>query len=199
MTTFSAVRYALWALVIAIVVVVTAAALGLWPGAQRGGAGSSEIGAPFTLTAMDGKPYSWQPEDGPTAVFFGFTFCPDVCPTTLYEMSRWLDEVGPDGDGIRALFVTVDPERDTPEKLDSYLSAFGNRIIGLTGTPQEIEAVAKAFRVYSARVDLEGDDYTMDHTASVLLVRKDGSLMGTIAYGEDGDVAVEKLRRLAAG
>lgn len=199
MTALSAVRYALWALLAGVVIGVTAAALGLFPGAQKGTvSGTATLGAPFTLTAMTGEPYSWEPATGaPHAIFFGFTFCPDVCPTTLYEMTTWLDRLGSDGETIKALFISVDPERDTPEKLANYLSAFDERIVGLTGSQADIDKVAGDFRIYHKRVELDDGDYTMDHTASVLLFKPDGSFFGTIAYGEDADSAVDKLRRLA--
>lgn len=190
-------RYGVWAALLGVVVGVAAAGLGLWPGGERN-AGSGAVGAPFTLTAMTGEPYSWGPEtDTPHAIFFGFTFCPDVCPTTLYEMATWLEQLGSDGEAIKALFITIDPERDTPEKLASYISAFDDRILGLTGSTEALEKVAKDFRIYARKVPLDDGDYTMDHTASILLFRPDGSFFGTIAYGEDTDTAVSKLRKLA--
>lgn len=145
---------------------------------------------PITETAFRGHP---------TAVFFGFTHCPEVCPTTLYELNGWLAKIGDEGKDIRAFFVSIDPERDTPELLKSYVSTVSDRIVGITGEPDKIAAMAKAFGIFARRVELEGGDYTMDHTASVLLLDSAGAFAGTIAYGENPDTAVEKLRRLAKG
>ncbi|MCB1493745.1 MAG: SCO family protein [Rhodobiaceae bacterium] len=199
MTTHKWIRAGLWALIGVVVVGVSLAALGILPGGQRGsGPGGTSLGAPFTLTAMTGEPYHWGPDSGkPHAIYFGFTFCPDVCPTTLFELTNWLDKLGPDGDKIQALFITVDPERDTADKLANYLGAFDKRILGLTGTQAEIEKVAADFRIYHKKVPLEDGDYTMDHTASILLFKADGTFFGTIAYGENEDNAVAKLKRLA--
>ncbi|MEM7302169.1 MAG: SCO family protein [Pseudomonadota bacterium] len=132
----------------------------------------------------------------PSAFFFGFTHCPDVCPTTLYEASTWLKTLGSDGDNLNVYFVSVDPERDTPEVLADYISSFDDRITGLTGTPEAIEDMLKKYRVYARKVKLEDGDYTVDHTASVYLMKKGGSFFGTIAYQQDSDTAVAKLKRL---
>lgn len=135
----------------------------------------------------------------PSLVFFGFTHCPDVCPTTLADMQHWFTELGPDAEDLQAFFVTVDPERDTPEILGQYVGWAGDKVTGLTGEPAEIEKAMDAWSVFAERVPLEGDDYTMNHTASVFLVDADGEFFGTIAYGESADTAIGKLRRLVAG
>lgn len=203
MTKLQMFRYGIWGLIVAIIVVVGAASLGVLPGRtdKSAGPGGTEIGAPFTLTSTTGGVYKWgetgTDPDKAHAIFFGFTLCPEVCPTTLFELTNWMAELGEDSEKIRPLFITIDPERDTAEVLADYISPFDKRIVGLTGTPEEIAAVANAFRVYAAKVPLEGGDYTMDHSASVLLFRADGSLFGTITYGEDSAVAAEKLKRLA--
>lgn len=145
-------------------------------------------GGRFTTADIGGKPY---------AVFFGFTRCPNVCPTTLSDLTLDLEELGPLADRIKVLFVSVDPDRDTPETMKDYLSAFDPRIVGLSGTPEEIAAVAKDFRVYYRKVPTEGDDYTMDHTASVYLMDAKGRLFGTLAFEEDRKMQVAKLKRLA--
>ena len=156
------------------------------------------IGGPFQLVDQNGRAVTEADfSDKPKVIYFGFTFCPDVCPTTLFELTNWLDKLGPDGDKIQALFITVDPERDTADKLANYLGAFDKRILGLTGTQAEIEKVAADFRIYHKKVPLEDGDYTMDHTASILLFKADGTFFGTIAYGENEDNAVAKLKRLA--
>ena len=145
-------------------------------------------GAPITQAAFRGQP---------TALFFGFTHCPEICPTTLYEMDGWLKTLGADGADIRAYFVSIDPERDTPEILGDYVTAVSDRITGITGEPEKVAAMAKSFGIYVRKVDTGGGDYTMDHTASILLLGDDGDFAGTIAYGENADTALAKLKRLA--
>lgn len=136
----------------------------------------------------------------PTAIFFGFTHCPEVCPTTLYELDGWLSQADPDGDDMQALFVTVDPERDQPEILKDYVSNVSDRIIGLSGDPEKVREMARGFKVYFKKVPIDENDpdgdYTMDHTASVFLLDEDGRFRGTISYGENGDTAVKKLQNL---
>jgi protein SCO1 len=155
-------------------------------------------GAPFTLVDHNGAEITERAFRGhPSAVFFGFTHCPEVCPTTLFEMDGWLNTLGEDGKAIRAFFVSVDPERDTPEVMQSYVTNVSERITGITGDPEKIAAMTKSFGIYSRKVELEGGDYTMDHTASVILLDSNGAFSGTIAYGENPDNAVAKLKRLA--
>lgn len=132
----------------------------------------------------------------PSALFFGFTHCPEVCPTTLAEMSAWFETLGDEGRDLRAYFVSIDPERDTPAILGDYVGWVSDRITGLTGSPDQIARLAKAWGVYYARIPLEGKDYTMDHTASVFLLDADGKFQGTIAYREDMATALAKLRNL---
>lgn len=158
------------------------------------------FGGPFTLVDHTGEPITEQAfRDHPTAVFFGFTHCPEVCPTTLFEMDGWLKQLGDEGKEIDAYFVSVDPERDTPQVLGDYVSNVSDRIVGITGDPEKVAEMTKAFGIYVRKVELEGGDYTMDHTASVLLLNEAGDFWGTIAYGENSDTAIEKLKRLAAG
>ena len=169
---------------------------------QRTGKGITEmvgaqIGGPFTLEKTDGSVFTDKDLAGkPYAMFFGFTHCPEVCPTTLWEASGWLKELGTDADRIAIYFVTVDPERDTGELLAEYLTSFDPRITGLTGTNEQIEQIKQAYRVYARKVPLEDGDYTMDHTASMYLMHGDGSFAGTIAYQENSETAIAKLRRL---
>ncbi|MBO6716822.1 MAG: SCO family protein [Rhizobiaceae bacterium] len=158
------------------------------------------FGGPFTLVDQSGGEITERAFRGqPTAVFFGFTHCPEVCPTTLFELDGWLGQLGEQGEEIDAYFVSVDPERDTPEVLGAYVSNVSERITGITGDPEKVAAMAKSFGIYVRKVELDGGDYTMDHTASVLLLDRNGDFWGTIAYGENPDTAVEKLKRLAAG
>lgn len=160
---------------------------------------SDGIGQPFNLVDHNGSEITEKAFEGsPTAVFFGFTHCPEVCPTTLYEMASWLKTLGPDGKPIKAFFITVDPERDTPEVMKSYVSNFTDRIVGITGKPDEIARLAKSWHVYSKKIPLESGDYTMDHTASVFLVDAKGNFKSTIAFRENTDTAVAKLRKLVS-
>jgi protein SCO1/2 len=162
--------------------------------------GGEPFGAPFTLVDQKGAPITEAAFRGhPSVVFFGFTHCPEVCPTTLFELSGWLKTMGDSGKNLNAYFVTVDPERDTPETMNAYVSNFSDRITGITGDPEKVHAMAKAFGIYWKKVDTGDGDYTMDHTASVLLLNAKGDFAGTIAYGESADTAVAKLKRLAAG
>ena len=159
--------------------------------------GGEAYGAPFALVDQHGQPISERAFRGhPSAVFFGFTHCPEVCPTTLFELDGWMGELGEEGDALKAFFVSVDPERDTPEVLDRYVSNVSQRITGITGEPDDVAAMAKAFGIYSRKVPLDGGDYTMDHTASIILLDSHGSFFGTIAYGENPDNALAKLKRL---
>ena len=161
--------------------------------------GGEPYGAPFALVDQKGAPITEAAFRGqPSAVFFGFTHCPEVCPTTLFELDGWLKKLGDDGKNVRAYFVTVDPERDTAAIMDTYVSNVSDRITGITGEPEKVLAMAKAFGIFSRKVDLEGGDYTMDHTASVILLDSDGAFAGTIAYEENPDAALAKLKRLAA-
>jgi len=159
---------------------------------------SNAYGAPFSLTDQNGQPITEAAFRGqPSAVFFGFTHCPEVCPTTLFEMTGWLNKLGDEGKNIRAYFVSVDPERDTPEVMKSYVGNVSDRIMGITGEPDKVHAMAKSFGIFWRKVDLEGGDYTMDHTASVILLDSKGDFAGTIAYEENPDTALAKMKRLA--
>ena len=132
----------------------------------------------------------------PTLMFFGFTYCPDVCPTTLSELQGWMEALGPDADRLNYAFVSVDPERDTPDVMRDYVWAFDKRITPLTGSREQIDAMLRAYRVYAKRVELDDGDYTMDHSAAVYLMNADNKFVGTIAYGEAEENALQKLRRL---
>ncbi|WP_319410992.1 SCO family protein [uncultured Cohaesibacter sp.] len=159
------------------------------------------IGGDFALTDHTGKAVTYADfADKPLAIYFGYTFCPDVCPTTLSEMTLWVEELGEDAKKMNFVFVTVDPERDSQEAMGDYVGAFFDQLIGLRGTREQTDAVIKAYRVYAKKVDDgSGDgDYVMDHTASVFLMKKGGDFSGTIAFGEAHDSAVEKLRNLIA-
>jgi protein SCO1/2 len=157
---------------------------------------SSSVGGPFTLTDQNGNTVTDATFKGePFLVFFGFTHCPDVCPTTLYEMSEVLKRLGPDAKKTAALFVTVDPERDTPEKMKQYVSSFHPRIFGLTGTPAQIDAIKKEYRVYSKKVPTKDGDYTMDHTAVVYLMDKNGRFVAPFNMARSADEAAADLQK----
>ncbi|MTI42698.1 SCO family protein [Roseibium hamelinense] len=157
----------------------------------------SAIGGPFELVNGDGTTVTdTDLADKPKVFFFGFTFCPDVCPTTLSEVQGWIDKLGPDADKLHYAFITVDPERDTPEVISEYVSVFDDRILALTGSKEQIDAAIKAYRVYAKKVPLDDGDYTMDHSAAVFLMDKDNRFVGTIAYGEAEENALKKLNRL---
>ena len=144
-------------------------------GQFRSGPGASAIGGPFQLVDQDGKPITDRDMKGePLLVFFGYTHCPDICPTTLFELSEVLHAMGKDADRVHALFITVDPDRDTPAVMKDYLSSFDPHLRGATGDPKAIEAVKKAYRVYAQKVPTGNGEYSMDHTALVYLMDKQG-------------------------
>lgn len=155
------------------------------------------IGGPFTLTAMDGTRLDTASltRGKPYAVFFGFTHCPDICPTAMWELSEVLRKSGDKAKDFRVFFVSVDPERDTPALLKTYISAFDSRIIGMTGTVDEIAAVARAHRAFYRKVPTPSG-YTMDHTATIYLFDGKGELWGTFDTSESEDNRLKKLARL---
>ena len=154
------------------------------------------IGGPFKLTDQNGQAVSDQDLHGrPFLVFFGFTHCPDVCPTTLFEVSEILRALGRDADRTRALFITVDPERDTPSVMKDYLSSFDPHLWGLSGDPAAIAAIAKGYRVYYKKVLLDQGGYTMDHTAIVYLMDKDGRFVSPFSLKRTAEAAAADLRR----
>jgi protein SCO1/2 len=157
---------------------------------------SSAIGGPFKLVDQNSKPITEQDLKGqPFLVFFGFTHCPDVCPTTLFEVSEIFRALGSDAKNMRALFVTVDPERDTPAVLKDYLASFDPRVIGVTGDVAAITSVEKAYRVYAKKVPLDGGNYTMDHTALVYLMDKDGRFVAPFNMKRRPEEAAADLKR----
>ena len=143
--------------------------------------GSSAIGGRFTLTAQDGRTVTEKDLlGGPSLIFFGFTHCPDVCPTALYEIGLIYKTMGKDGDRLKTFFITVDPERDTPAVIKEYLSGFDARITGLSGTPEAVLAAEKAYRAYAKKVPLETGGYTMDHTALIYLMDGKGRFLSSL-------------------
>lgn len=190
-------RYILWGGVFFAAVV---AAFMIWTlsQSQRQSAavsGAPTLGAPFSLIEATGEPITERAFAGrPTALFFGFTQCPEVCPVSLYEVSTLMDELGSERGDLQAFFISVDPERDTPEVLESYISPFADNIRGITGDLPGILALAKAWAIHVEKLPLDDGDYTVDHTASVILIDRSGKFRGTIAYRENHETALEKLK-----
>ena len=157
------------------------------------------LGGPFTLTGSDDKPFNSSQLNGkPAAIFFGFTNCPDVCPTTLARLAKLRGQLGKGDDCFSIVFITVDPERDRPEDVGRYTSLFNTPVIGLTGSPADIERVKKLYGVYSAKSPTPGGGYSVDHTATVFLLDRNGKFVATLAPDEGDAAALDKLRRIAA-
>lgn len=188
-------RFALWG-----AVAVFAALLGYftWQQQSSPSTGALDIGMPFTLASSKGGTLSSESLKGtPYAMFFGFTHCPVICPTTLYELDTALKALGDDGKDFRMFFVSVDPEQDTQAFMADYIANFDGRIEGLIPTPEQLPGLAKAYRVFYEKVPTSDGGYTMNHTATVFLFDRTGAFAGTIAFDEDPKMRVEKLRRLA--
>ena len=155
----------------------------------------SAVGGPFALIDHDGRKVTEKDFAGrPHLIFFGFTRCPDVCPTALAEISAVFDKLGPDAK-VGALFISVDPERDTPASLKDYLSSFDKRIVGLWGDPETTRAVMKSFRAFASKVPTKNGDYTMDHTAIVYLIDKQGRFVNALNLDRPPEVAAKELAR----
>jgi len=169
----------------------------LWAlGGLRGVTAPAAIGGPFQLTDQAGQTVTEQNLKGkPTLIFFGFTHCPDVCPTSLFEISEVLKAMGKDADRVNALFVSVDPERDTAAAMKDYLSSFDPHLKGLTGNPEAVAKVLSAYRVYSKKVPLKDGDYTMDHTALIYLMDRDGRFVAPFNLKRTPAEAATDLKR----
>ncbi len=171
----------------------------LMPAAGVKVVGQALIGGPFALTDHTGKRVTDQDFRGRyTLVLFGFTFCPDICPSALQVMSAALDRLGPKADRFVPILITVDPERDTPMQLASYVQSFHSRLVGLTGTPAEIEAVVKAYRVYVRKVadPKSTAGYSIDHTSLIYVMGPDGAYVTHFAHTTNADVMAERLAKL---
>ena len=172
-------------------------ALMLWVGGGvRGVANPVAIGGAFELTDQSGATVTDTSLKGrPSLIFFGYTHCPDICPTSLFEMSEVLRALGRDADRVNAYFISVDPERDTVSALKDYLSSFDPHLKGLTGDPAAIAKVASEYRVYAKKIPLPDGDYTMDHTALVYLMDRDGKFVGPFNLKRSPEEAAADLRR----
>ncbi len=176
--------------------VLVAALLIFWTMRPQGLAPSS-IGGAFSLVDQDGRAVTDKDLLGkPTAIFFGFTYCPEVCPTTLAQMTQWLQALGPKADKLNVVFVSVDPGRDTPAVMKEYLSNFDPHIRGFSGTPQQVAQAAKAYRVYYEKVPIEGGGYTMDHSSAIYLFDAKGRFVSPIGYGGPPEVGLNALKAL---
>ena len=157
------------------------------------------LGGPFKLTGTDGRPFSNSDLAGkPYAIFFGFTHCPDVCPTTLARLVRLRTQLAKGPEPFRIVFVSVDPERDRPNDLANYVALFGAPVVGLTGTPAQIAQVKRQFGIFSQKMPDESGGYTVDHTATALLFDRNGKFVSTIAPEEGDGAALDKLKRISA-
>jgi protein SCO1/2 len=175
---------------------LAAIAIVLWPRGGEVAVAPSAVGGPFTLKDQNGRTVTDADFKGkPFLVFFGFTNCPDICPTALFDMSEVFRRLGPDAEKVSALFISVDPARDTPEKLKDYLQSFHERISALTGSQADVDAVTKAYKAYAKRVPLEGNDYTMDHSAIVYLMDKNGRFVAPFNLKRPAGEAAADLRR----
>jgi protein SCO1/2 len=165
-------------------------------GGLKNVAAPAAIGGPFQLTDQAGESVTDQNLKGrPTLIFFGFTHCPDVCPTSLFEISEVLRAMGKDADRVNAYFVSVDPERDTKAAMKDYLSSFDPHLKGLTGDPQAVAKVLSAYRVYARKVPLKHGDYTMDHTALIYLMDREGRFVSPFNMKRSPEQAASELKR----
>jgi protein SCO1/2 len=162
--------------------------------------GKSLIGGPFTLVNQDGKTVTQKDFKGKLMlVFFGFTHCPDVCPTELQSIASAMDKLGPDANKVTPVFISVDPERDTVASIGDYVKAFGPRIVGLTGSPEQVAAAAKAYRVYFRKADQEegadAKNYSVDHSAFTYLMDGNGQYLTHFSFGVPADKMAERIRQ----
>jgi len=189
-------RIVLWVLVA--VAAIGATALYVFRPPQRP---LGVTGQEFALASTQGGSFTQNDLRGtPSLVFFGYTFCPDVCPTTLAETTAWRAQLGLEPEDLRIIFVTVDPERDTPEMVKAYVEGFDPSVIGLVGSVEETEKAKAAFGAFSEKSgDVDSEFYLVDHTALTFLIDADGTFEGTIAYEEASDSALAKIERMVKG
>jgi len=190
------VRLVLWGLII--IIGIGATLYTLYQQTQPKSSASVQFGGDFTMQNAAGGEFTQANFVGkPTMLFFGYTFCPDVCPTTLYEATTWRNELNLTGEDVQIVFMSVDPKRDTAEALSDYLGSFGDDLIGLTGTEEQVNATKKTFGILGEIVNTDGaSDYLINHTATLFLLDDKGHLFGTVGYGEAKDSAMAKVKRL---
>jgi protein SCO1 len=187
---------AILAALLAGVAALAAIAIVILPRGGQVAISPSAVGGPFRLTDHNGRTVTETDFAGkPFLVFFGFTHCPDICPTALFDMSETFRRLGADADKVAALFITVDPERDTAEKLKDYVQSFHPRIVALTGSQADIDAVTKAYKAYARKVPLDGGNYTMDHSAIVYLMDRNGRFVAPFNLKRPADEAAKDLRK----
>lgn len=185
----------------AVICLIVAAALSVFQPPVRADTAPVTVGGPFTLTAPDGTTVTDATYRGKwLLVFFGYTSCPDTCPTTLYEIGAALEELGPDAARLQPIFITVDPERDTPEVMGKYTGAFGSRIIGLSGSPQQIAAVAREYGAYSARhkTGTGAEDYAVDHSTYIYIMDIQGKFVRGLDFDTPASLIADTLRKIMA-
>lgn len=191
-------RIVLWTLVALVAIGATALFLFRPPARPLGVTGQD-----FALNSTQGGAFTQDDLRGtPSLIFFGYTFCPDVCPTTLAETTAWRTQLGLTPEQLRIIFVTVDPARDTLEAVKGYVEGFDPSIIGLVGNQEQTEAIKTAFGVVGQRAEgfaTDDPNYLVDHTALTFLINADGSFAGTVAYEEAQDTALAKVKRLVQG
>jgi protein SCO1/2 len=195
------VKLALWASLVAFAVATTAALPACAPRPQAPRAQSGGPGGPFALVNQDGRPVDQSVLKGKwSVVFFGYTFCPDYCPTTLTTLGKAMDELGPKAKDAQVVFITVDPSRDTPAAMKSYISSrvFPKNMMGLTGTPAQVAQAAKAYMVYYQKAG-SGPNYTMDHSTALYLMAPDGQFHGVIADGLTPEQDADQISRAMSG
>lgn len=201
------IRFSAWAALVVITFVVAAITLGWWrvdgPGRPDSAGveikGVPQIGGDYTLVDQRGRTVTSRSFLGrPMLVFFGFTHCPDVCPTTLFELTSRLKALGTEAEGLQILFITADPERDTPEQMALYLQSFDPRILGLSGSREQVDVAIAAYKVVAKKAPLAGGGYNVDHTASVFMMDSQGRFAGLIDHHESEEMAIAKMRKLAA-
>jgi protein SCO1/2 len=188
-------------IVAAVAAVIAVVAIGMTVLYRDGGAGSTgiaRIGGPFSLVDQDGRPRTDRDFRGELMlIYFGYTYCPDACPTALLAMSQALDALGADAAKVQPIFITVDPARDTAAQLKLYAQNFHPRMVMLTGSAEQIAAAAKAFRVYYAKAKGSGEDdqYLMDHTSIVYLMGRDGQYLTHFTHATSADKMAEAIRK----
>jgi protein SCO1/2 len=190
-------------LMVAMMAVVAVTVVSMWYYVRSGprdpgyAAAAMNIGGPLALIDQNGNPVTDDSFKGQyRLIYFGYTFCPDACPTELQIMAQALDALGPDGKKVQPIFITIDPARDTPKQLAGYVPLFDKRLVGLTGTPAQIAAVAKEYKVYYAKADQpNGGPYAMNHSSFVYLMNPEGKFLTVFPSDMDGDKMASEIKR----